>query len=165
MPDAMMCRICPQRPAFSPQLVLCFGHRNRWLRDLLWDHIADVLRSPTCPRSAQPVDFVRRAAAEPSAFLEAEAEAPGGGHDPSVLGGEHVHRSVADLRNRERLKTGASPTSKPALPNRDQPPDPARQGTAVVSAAGHTRAAVPPGHRSTRGETWPRCWFSTMGTG
>ncbi|MFC9095985.1 hypothetical protein [Streptomyces sp. NPDC057072] len=25
---------------------------QRWLRNLLWDHIADVLRSPTCPRSA-----------------------------------------------------------------------------------------------------------------
>lgn len=74
---------------------------QRWLRDLLWDHVADVPRSPTCPRSAQPVDFVRRAGAELSAFLEAEA--PGGGHDPSVLRGEHVHRFVADLRNRERL--------------------------------------------------------------
>ncbi|WP_432250353.1 hypothetical protein ACRAR1_26865 [Streptomyces sanyensis] len=31
MPEAMMCRICPQRPAFSLQLVLCFRHRNRWL--------------------------------------------------------------------------------------------------------------------------------------
>jgi hypothetical protein len=29
MPEAMMCRICPQRPAFSLQLVLCFRHRNR----------------------------------------------------------------------------------------------------------------------------------------
>ncbi|MCW8216568.1 MULTISPECIES: hypothetical protein [Streptomyces] len=32
MPEAMMCRICPQRPAFSLQLVLCF--RNRWLGHL-----------------------------------------------------------------------------------------------------------------------------------
>lgn len=74
---------------------------QRWLRDLLWDHIADVLRSPSCPRSAQPVDFVRRAVAELSAFLDAEA--PGGGHDPTVLRAEHSHRFVADLRNRERL--------------------------------------------------------------
>lgn len=74
---------------------------QRWLRDLLWDHIADVLRSPTCPRSAQPVDFVRRAGAELSAFFEAEA--PGGGHDPFTLRREHAHRFVADLRNRERL--------------------------------------------------------------
>jgi hypothetical protein len=31
------------------------------------------------------------------------SEAPGGGHDPTVLRGEHAHRFVADLRNRERL--------------------------------------------------------------
>lgn len=74
---------------------------QRWLRDLLWDHIADVLRSPTCPRRAQPVDFVRRAGAELSAFIEAEA--PGGGHDPTVLRGERIRRFVADLRNRGRL--------------------------------------------------------------
>ncbi|WP_258314838.1 tyrosine-type recombinase/integrase [Streptomyces sp. Act143] len=74
---------------------------QRWLRDLLWDHIADALSSPTCPRSAQPVDFVRRAGAGLSAFLEAEA--PCGGHEPSMLRGEHIHCFVADLRNRERL--------------------------------------------------------------
>ncbi|WP_182445874.1 site-specific integrase [Streptacidiphilus sp. PB12-B1b] len=74
---------------------------QRWLRDLLWDHIADVLRSPSCPRSAQPVDYQRRAGAELSAFLEAEA--PDGGHDPRALREEHAHRFVADLRNRERL--------------------------------------------------------------
>ncbi|MET8181519.1 site-specific integrase [Streptomyces sp. NPDC005336] len=74
---------------------------QRWLRDLLWDHIVDVLRSASCPRSAQPVDFVRRAGAELSAFLLAEA--PGGGHDPTVLRAEYAHRFVADLRNRERL--------------------------------------------------------------
>lgn len=74
---------------------------QRWLRDLLWDHIADVLRSPSCPRSAQPVDYQRRAGAELSAFLQAEA--PGGGHDPRALREEHAHGFVADLRNRERL--------------------------------------------------------------
>nr|WSX75964.1 site-specific integrase [Streptomyces sp. NBC_00899] len=77
---------------------------QRWLRDLLWDHIADVLRSPSCPRSAQPVDYQRRAGAELSAFLEAEA--PDGGHDPRALREEHAHRFVADLRNRERLGLG-----------------------------------------------------------
>lgn len=30
-PEEMMCRICPQRPAFSLRLVVCFRHRNRWL--------------------------------------------------------------------------------------------------------------------------------------
>ncbi|WP_052425208.1 hypothetical protein [Streptomyces fulvoviolaceus] len=34
MPEAMMCRICPQRPALSLQLVLCFRHRTRWLSHL-----------------------------------------------------------------------------------------------------------------------------------
>ena len=34
MPEAMTCRICQQRPAFSLQLVLCFRHRNRWLSHL-----------------------------------------------------------------------------------------------------------------------------------
>ncbi len=33
-PEEMMCRICPQRPAFSLQLVLCFRHRNRWVGHL-----------------------------------------------------------------------------------------------------------------------------------
>ncbi|MEU2735616.1 hypothetical protein ABZ656_09285 [Streptomyces sp. NPDC007095] len=47
------------------------------------------------------MDFVRRAHAELSAFLDAEA--PGGGHAPSVLSGEHAHRFVPDLRNRQRL--------------------------------------------------------------
>jgi hypothetical protein len=47
------------------------------------------------------VDFARRAYAELSAFPDAEA--PGGGHDPTVLSGEHAHRFVAGLRNRERL--------------------------------------------------------------
>ena len=27
---------------------------QRWLRDLLWDHLADMLRSPKCPRSRGP---------------------------------------------------------------------------------------------------------------
>ncbi|SFG94375.1 hypothetical protein [Streptomyces mirabilis] len=47
------------------------------------------------------MDFVRRAYAELSAFLDAEA--PGCGHDPTVLSDEHAHRFVPDLRNRERL--------------------------------------------------------------
>ena len=53
---------------------------QRWLRDLVWDHFADVLRSPSCPRSGSTFDHTRRAGLELSAFLEACA--PGGGHDP-----------------------------------------------------------------------------------
>jgi hypothetical protein len=42
----------------------------------------------------------RRAAAELSAFLEADA--PQGGHDPSLLREEHAQRFVADQRHRSR---------------------------------------------------------------
>jgi len=73
---------------------------QRWLRNLLWDYLADLLRSPRCPRSRVPVDAVRRAATELSAFLEVEA--PGGGGDPAVLRVEHAQRFVADQRHRER---------------------------------------------------------------
>jgi integrase len=73
---------------------------QRWLRDLLWDYLATLLRSPRCPRSSGPIDGMRRAATELSAFLELDA--PGGGHDPSQLQAEHAHRFVADQRHRER---------------------------------------------------------------
>ena len=35
---------------------------QRWLRDLVRDHFADVLRSPSCPRSGSTFDHTRRAA-------------------------------------------------------------------------------------------------------
>jgi len=76
------------------------GVSQRWLRDLLWDHMADVLRSPRCPRTACPMDHARRACLQLSAFLRLEA--PGGGNDPTLLRAEHMHRFVADLRHRER---------------------------------------------------------------
>ena len=76
------------------------GVPQRWLRDLTWDYIADLLRSPRCPRSASPIDGFRRAAVELGVFLETEA--PGGGHDPAVLRREHMQRFVADQRHRER---------------------------------------------------------------
>jgi integrase len=76
------------------------GVPQRWLRDLTWDYMADLLQSPRCPRSASPIDGFRRAAVELGAFLEIEA--PGGGHDPAVLRREHMQRFVADQRHRER---------------------------------------------------------------
>lgn len=76
------------------------GITQRWLRDLLWDHLADMLRSPGCPRSRGPFDATRRACVELGAFLATDA--PQGGHDPTVLGAEHVQRFVADLRHRAR---------------------------------------------------------------
>jgi integrase len=76
------------------------GVSQRWLRDLLWDYLADMLRSAGCPRTAVPLDNVRRACLELSAFLQAEA--PGGGDDPAVLQAGHAHRFAADQRHRER---------------------------------------------------------------
>ncbi len=76
------------------------GVSQRWLRDLLWDHLAGVLRSPACPRSSRPFDDMRRAGLELSAFLELCA--PAGGHDPRALAAGHMHQFVADQRQRER---------------------------------------------------------------
>jgi integrase len=83
-----------------PSRIDLTGVSQRWLRDLLWDHFAAVLRSPRCPRSARPFDDMRRAVLELSAFLEARA--PGGGHDPAVLTAQHMHQFAADQRQRER---------------------------------------------------------------
>jgi integrase len=76
------------------------GVTQRWLRDLLWDHLADILRSPKHPRSGGTFDALRRACIELSAFLEIDA--PGGGHDPRLLREEHMQRFVADQLHRER---------------------------------------------------------------
>ena len=73
---------------------------QRWLRDLLWDHLADLLRSPSCPRTGMPVDAVRRGITELGVFLETDA--PAGGHDPRALTVEHMRRFIADQRQRER---------------------------------------------------------------
>jgi integrase len=73
---------------------------QRWLRDLLWDFLAGWLRSPNCPATAASFDRMRLAVVELSAFLEAET--PQGGHDPTVLRDEHMHRFIADHRHRER---------------------------------------------------------------
>ena len=72
---------------------------QRWLRDLVWDHFAEVLRSPSCPRTGGTFDHTRRAGLELSAFLEACA--PGGGHDPRALTAGHMHKFAADQRQRE----------------------------------------------------------------
>ena len=76
------------------------GIPQRWLRDLVWDYLAALLQSPRCPRSGGVIDGIRRAAIELGAFLEIDA--PGGGHDPTVLDGEHMRRFIADQRRRER---------------------------------------------------------------
>ncbi|MFI2214809.1 tyrosine-type recombinase/integrase [Streptomyces sp. NPDC020141] len=90
---------------------------QRWLRDLLWDHLAEWLRSPQCPRTRGPFDQMRRAAVELGVFLQADT--PAAGHDPTVLRREHAERFVADQRHRARhglpslgmvLVDGRSPT-------------------------------------------------------
>jgi integrase len=76
------------------------GVSQQWLRDLLWDHFAAMLRSPGCPRSGHAFDCMRRAGLELSAYLELCA--PGGGHDPRVLTAGHMHQFAADQLQRER---------------------------------------------------------------
>ena len=73
---------------------------QRWLRDLLWDHLAGLLRSPACPRTGMPVDAARRGITELGVFLETGA--PAGGHDPAALTAAHMQRFIADQRQRER---------------------------------------------------------------
>ncbi len=91
---------------FGVRLPGCASHvdltaiQQRWLRDLLWDHLAALLRSPQCPRTRTPIDAGRRGITELGAFLEADA--PGGGHDPALLTAACMQRFVADQRQRER---------------------------------------------------------------
>src|SRR6266571_1592033 len=76
------------------------GIAQRWLRNLLWDYLAGLLRSPDCPRTGGTFDAFRRAAMELSGFLATDA--PGGGRDPAQLTAGHVQRFAADQRHRER---------------------------------------------------------------
>lgn len=73
---------------------------QRWLRDLLWDYLAELLRSPQGPHTGSPVDGVRRGITELGVFLETDV--PGSGHDPAALTAMHMQRFVADQRQRER---------------------------------------------------------------
>ncbi|MFE4612127.1 tyrosine-type recombinase/integrase [Streptomyces niveus] len=70
-----------------------------WLRNMLWDQMANALLTNP-PRSRGPFDMVRRGCAELSAYLEAQA--PEGGHDPRLLETAHMVDFVADQRNRAR---------------------------------------------------------------
>ncbi|MGW3690589.1 tyrosine-type recombinase/integrase [Streptomyces sp. NPDC005125] len=72
---------------------------QRWLRDMLWDQLAQRLTTAP-PRSHMSFDNWRRGCAELSAFMEAHA--PGGGHDPTVLSGQHMLDFVADQRHRSQ---------------------------------------------------------------
>ncbi|MCX4403964.1 site-specific integrase [Streptomyces sp. NBC_01764] len=70
---------------------------QRWLRDLLWDNLAAELTAKP-PRSRNPFDARRRGCIELSAFLQAQA--PGGGHDPTTLTETHMVNFIADQRHR-----------------------------------------------------------------
>ena len=72
-----------------------------------------MLRSPKCPRSVSPFNYCRRAVAELSAFLEADA--PQGGHDPALLREEHAQRFAADIRHRVRNGLPGRGVSRPGL--------------------------------------------------
>ncbi|MCX4907731.1 site-specific integrase [Streptomyces sp. NBC_00878] len=71
---------------------------QRWLRNVLWDHVASLLQSVNCPRSRGPLDSARRGLSELGAFLEVEA--PEGGHDPKLLTSRHAENFAADHRHR-----------------------------------------------------------------
>ncbi|MFJ2834256.1 tyrosine-type recombinase/integrase [Nocardia sp. NPDC087230] len=73
---------------------------QRWLRDLLWDYMAETLQSANCPTSRAVFDQLRRACNELGAFLHQRA--PGGGHTPSLLHAHHAVEFVTDQRHRER---------------------------------------------------------------
>jgi integrase len=88
----------PKRSGYYPLTAV----PQRWLRDLLWDYLTGVLRSPQCPRTSSFMDSARKGCVELGAFLQAHA--PGGGHDPTLLQAEHIERYVAEVRRRERLK-------------------------------------------------------------
>jgi integrase len=75
------------------------GVSQRWLRDLLWNYMADRLTSDP-PRSRTAFDYCRRGCVELSAFLEAQA--PGGGHDPTALTNRVMTDFVVDQRHRAR---------------------------------------------------------------
>jgi hypothetical protein len=76
------------------------GVEVRWLRDLLWDHMAARLSSAQCPRSRKVFDGLRHGALALSAFLVLDA--PAEGQNSRLLHAEHMQRFVADIRHRER---------------------------------------------------------------
>ncbi|MEU2129642.1 site-specific integrase [Streptomyces sp. NPDC018352] len=75
---------------------------QRWLRDVLWEHISRLLQSADCPRSRSSLDQARRALSELGAFLEVDA--PEGGHDPRLLTGKSAANFAADHRSRAASK-------------------------------------------------------------
>lgn len=112
---------------------------QRWLRDLLWEHLADRLRSSKGPRSTGPLDNDRRSCVELGAFLEITA--PGGGHNPRLLDAEHISRTVT--AGRPPRRNGSSwPCFLPAAATRR-----ARSRFRTPSSTPASAAARRPRHR------------------
>ena len=78
---------------------------QRWLRDLLWDHLTEWLRSPQCPRTRGPFDQCAAPRVELGVFLETDA--PAGGHDPS--------RAAPGARGPVRRRPAPPGPARPAL--------------------------------------------------
>lgn len=74
------------------------GVHQPWLRNLLWDYIADQLSSPDGARSAGPYDSMRRSITELSAYLKIHT--PDAGHSPGLLTPQHVQDFIADQKHR-----------------------------------------------------------------
>ncbi|MFI7132232.1 tyrosine-type recombinase/integrase [Nonomuraea sp. NPDC050153] len=89
---------------FGRSLTECKGHFDLtgvpqpWLRDLLWESMAEVLESVNCPTGRFVFDALRKALLELGAFLAVDS--PDGGRTPSLLTKEHADRFVADYRHR-----------------------------------------------------------------
>ncbi|MYS70708.1 hypothetical protein GTY88_09745 [Streptomyces sp. SID5926] len=123
---------------------------QRWLRDLLWDHLAQWLRSPQCPRARGPFDQMRRAAVELGVFLQANA--PDADHDPTVLHREHAERFVrrpAPPRPPRPAVPGHGPGRR-TIPHRHRPELPIRlQPIPQAAPQRHHRKATPNASAST----------------
>lgn len=72
--------------------------RQEWLRELAWDYLADLFDSPDCPRTAGPVETVRRSMVSLSAYLANYA--PGEGEDAADLTERDAQGWAADYRRR-----------------------------------------------------------------
>ncbi|MDQ1048309.1 hypothetical protein QFZ76_006545 [Streptomyces sp. V4I2] len=147
-PKELMCRICPQRPAFSLQLVLCFRHRNRWLSHLK--------RHPG--GRVHPVDLPRRRLHHHVRRLHGRAVR--GGRRCAVPG--HSPDRIAPDRQRGPENAGSLDWSRPSqdgdavkesllgvspgLARTDQPP--ARQSSAPAEVRCRTSDQQPSAHFS-----------------
>ena len=131
------------------------GISQRWLRDITWDHLADVLDGPARPRTAGPIEQVRRSLVCLSAYLR-ECDPFGGGR-PDALTGSTGKGFVADITSRV---TGRQPVR--GVVNRDGSTSPATPTSyaltmnAVAGCCGGPWSRVPPGRRACRGSSSSR---------